>query len=238
MDEVNMHQLTNLFLSTNIDHTMSLIDQLSKRYEIDEDFSGEQNPEGFPQRNFRWLVCGGSGTGKTSMVVENILKGNLKFDKLYIYAKDLFEQKYILLANYYDELAEKMGVPLTDLFEVGNKADDIVDVDDLNKSISNLVIFDDLVNDKDSVVKIKEHFLRGRKQNTSYVYLSQSYFDIPKFLRLQSDYTSVFKYSNKKEIDTIYSRVSAFMEKDEFIKEYNEATAEKFGCYFIDQKVK
>ena len=44
------------------------------------------------------LIVGGSGSGKTSALV-NLISHQLDIDKIYLYAKDLYEAKYQLLIN-------------------------------------------------------------------------------------------------------------------------------------------
>ena len=46
-----------------------------------------------PQWPCRILICGASGTGKTNVLLNLILQ-YLSYDKLFLFAKDLFEPKY------------------------------------------------------------------------------------------------------------------------------------------------
>ena len=55
-----------------------------------------------------------------------------------------------------------------------------------------LIIIDDMIADMDSNKKLSpivtELFLRGRKLNISLVFISQSYFKVPKTIRLNVTY--------------------------------------------------
>ena len=45
-----------------------------------------------------------------------------------------------------------------------------------------------------------ELFIRGRKLNISFVFITQSYFAVPKNIRLNSTHSFVIKIPNKKEL--------------------------------------
>ena len=47
---------------------------------------------------YRILIIGGSGPGKTNALL-NLINNQLYIDKIYLYAKDQYEEKYKLLIN-------------------------------------------------------------------------------------------------------------------------------------------
>ena len=53
----------------------------------------------------------------------------------------------------------------------------------------------DMESNKKLSPKLTELFLRGRKLNISFVFMSQSYFKVPKALRLNK-YNTLFYYKN------------------------------------------
>ena len=53
----------------------------------------------------------------------------------------------------------------------------------------------DMESNKKLSPKLTELFLRGRKLNISFVFMSQSYFKVPKTLRLNK-YNTLFYYKN------------------------------------------
>ena len=67
-----------------------------------------------------------------------------------------------------------------------------------------LVLFDDMIadimtNNKFQVI-IKELFIRSRKLNISLVFITQSYFSVPKEVRLNSTLYLIMKIHNKREL--------------------------------------
>jgi hypothetical protein len=88
---------------------------------------------------------------------------------------------------------------------------------DLNKSFEGqcLIIFDDLVLEKDQS-KICELFIRGRKlgDGVSLCYLSQSYYKIPKTVRLQSNYIILRKISSTRDMNMLLADSSLGVSKD------------------------
>ena len=46
-----------------------------------------------PDRPYRILIVGGSGSGKTNALL-NLMKNQLDIDKMYLHAKDPYEAKY------------------------------------------------------------------------------------------------------------------------------------------------
>ena len=50
---------------------------------------------------------------------------------------------------------------------------------------------------------IKELFIRCRKLNISLVFITQSYFSVPKDVRLNSTHYFIMKINNRKELQNI-----------------------------------
>ena len=76
-----------------------------------------------------------------------------------------------------------------------------------------LIVFDDMIADimtsKKFQAKIKELFIRCRKLNISLVFITQSYFSVPKDLRLNSTHYLIMKINNKRESQNIAINHSA-----------------------------
>ena len=70
-----------------------------------------------------------------------------------------------------------------------------------NKKRKILIIFDDVIgdmlNNKKINPKVTELFIRGRKLNISLVFITQSFFAVPKDIRLNSMYYIIIKIPNK-----------------------------------------
>ena len=70
-----------------------------------------------------------------------------------------------------------------------------------------LIVFYDVIADMEANKKFSpaftELFLRGRKLNISIAFVSQSYFEVPKFIRLNVTHYFIMKIPNKKELQQI-----------------------------------
>ena len=65
---------------------------------------------------------------------------------------------------------------------------------------------------------VTELFLRGRKLNISLVFISQSYFKVPKTIRLNATHYFIMKIPNKNEFQQITSNRSSHIEFKDFMK--------------------
>ena len=90
--------------------------------------------------------------------------------------------------------------------EYSNDMEDVYKIiEDYNpiKKRKVLIIFDDMIvdmiNNKLNPV-VTELFIRGRKLNISIVFITQSYFKVPKDVRLNSTHFFIMKISNKREL--------------------------------------
>ena len=67
-----------------------------------------------------------------------------------------------------------------------------------------MIVFDDMIADMLSNKRlspiITELFIRGRKMNIFLVFITQSYFAVPKNIRLNSIHYFVMKIPNKREL--------------------------------------
>ena len=65
-----------------------------------------------------------------------------------------------------------------------------------------LIVFDDMIADMINNKKInpvvRELFIRGRKLNISIAFITQSYFKVPKDVRLNSTHFFIMKISSRK----------------------------------------
>ena len=80
---------------------------------------------------------------------------------------------------------------------------------------------------------IKELFIRCRKLNISIVFITQSYFSVPKDVRLNTTHF-IMKINNKRELQNIAINHSADIDYKDFMKIYREYTKEPFNFLTID----
>ena len=95
-----------------------------------------------------------------------------------------------------------------------------------------LCVFDDVVNypDKEQGI-IKEYYVRGRKwgKGISMCYLSQSFYRIPKIIRLQCNYLILLKLGSKRDLNLILGDYGLGADKCELMAIHKEATQIPFN---------
>ena len=114
--------------------------------------------------------------------------------------------------------------------------DDIYgNINDYNSSRKRkiLIIFDDMIadimtNKRFQGIK-KELLIRFRKLNISLAFITQSYFSVPKDVRLNSTHYLIMKINNKRELQNIAINHSADVDYQDFIKIYRECTKEPYN---------
>jgi len=158
--------------------------------------------------NFRLLIVGSSGSGKTTLLMKLLLEKNLiNYNKLYIFAKSLYQPEYrIIQAGFENKLSKNNMLKILNSGdeirdekywknkiikddddnpsiesvaaaikllqskpskldgEFNNSSDMIPDPADLDKSITNLMIFDDIMCDKNQDSSAN-YITRGRSAN-------------------------------------------------------------------------
>ena len=149
------------------------------------------------------MIIADSGSGKTSTLL-NLIKEQNDIDKIYLYAKELSETKYELLIKKRQNAAIKHLNNPNAFIECCNTMDDVYeDIDDYNPNRKRkiLIVFDDMMADimtnKEFQAIIKELFIRCRKLNVSLVFITQSYFTVPKDVRLNSTHCLIMKINSK-----------------------------------------
>ena len=151
---------------------------------------------------YRILLIGPSGSGKTNVLLNLIQKQNndSPIDKIYSYAKDLSESKYLLLIKKCEDAGIKNLNYPSAFIEYSNAMDDVynnIDHYNLKRKRKVLIVFDDMIADimtnKRFQAIIKELFIRCRKLNISLVFITLAYFSVPKEVRLISTYYLIMR---------------------------------------------
>ena len=111
------------------------------------------------------------------------------------------------------------------------------DIEDYNpgKKLKILIVFDDMIadmiNNKKLNPVVTELFIRGRKLNISTVFITQSYFKVPKDVRLNSTLFFIMKIPNKRELQKIPLNHSSDIDFKDFIKIYKKRNAEPYSFF-------
>ena len=151
-----------------------------------------------PDHPYRILIIGGSGTEKTNALL-NLISNQQDIDKIYLYAKDPYEDKYQYLINK----RESVGINhLNDpkaFIEYSNYMHSVyknIDNYNLNKENKILIVFNDMIADMINNKKLNSIV----KLNISFIFITQSYFKVPKDVRNNSTHFFIMKIPNKREL--------------------------------------
>ena len=104
-----------------------------------------------------------------------------------------------------------------------------------------LVVFDDMladmINNKKLNAIVTELFIRCRKLNISLVFISQSYFNVPKDVRNNSTHFFIMKNPNKRELQQIAINHSSDITNKDFIEIYRKCTDKPYSFLVIDTTI-
>ena len=92
----------------------------------------------------------------------------------------------------------------------------------------------DIINNRrlDSIVT--ELFIRGRKLNIFLVFITQSYFKVPKDLRLNTTHFFIAKIPKKRELQQIAINHSSDISTKDFINIYKKCTDKPYSFIVIE----
>ena len=189
------------------------------------------------------LIIGGSGSGKANLLL-NLIKeqdsDNL-IDKIYLYAKDLHDPKYKFLIKKREDVGIKYLNDPKAFTEYSAYMEDVYNnINDYNPNRKRkiLIVFDDMVADiianKKFHAIIKEIFIRCRKLNISLVFITQSYFSVPKEVRLNCTHHLIMQNHDKTELQLIAINHSADIDYIDFVTIYRKCTGEPDSFLTID----
>ena len=159
-----------------------------------------------PHHPYRILIIGGSGSRKTKALINSINEKN-NIDKIYLYAKNLSKPKYEFLIKKRENVGIKHLNDPNVFVECSNTMDDfyknINDYKPIRKR-KKLTVFDDMIADimtnKKFQAMVKKLFIRCRKLNISLVYTTQSYFSVPKDVRLNLTRYFFMRINSRREL--------------------------------------
>ena len=148
-------------------------------------------------------------------------------NKIYLYVKDLYEAKY----QYLIKILEKVGIDHHNdpraYIEYSNDMRNVYkNIGDYNPDSENKIwtvsdnMIADMINNRrlDSIVT--ELFIRGRQLNIFLVFITQSYFKVPKDLRLNTTHFFIAKIPKKRELQQIAINHSSDISTKDFINIY------------------
>ena len=208
----------------------------------------------FP-KSIRDIIIGKSGCGKTTLLLNLLFRpGWLDYNNLCVFGKSLFQPEYKILKtaleenlpkeyilrlfNMRDEIQNSQIPPSAVVQEraktIFETASDVPDPRELNPEDKNLMIFDDLLLEKQN--KCESYYIRGRHSNVDCFYLSQNYFKLPRqTIRENANFICLFSQDKRKNINHIYNdHVGDDMAKDEFRKFCYKYWLKPFGFAVID----
>lgn len=186
-------------------------------YHLDEAKSSKNNNHpASPTFPFRLLICGGSDSGKTNMIL-NLLLGNkiqrlhkkrkggryIKNDDLVLIGKHIHEPKWVLVKNCYEIFAnapEAIRENVTFQALKCNKPSAIPDVTKFSPNRNTVVVFEDLCTESKKIQdRIVPYFISGRHQGISSIYVSQKYTQTPKIIRENITHLALFRGAGSQD---------------------------------------
>ena len=191
-----------------------------------------------PDHPNRILIIGGSGSGKANSLF-NLINQQPNIDKIYLYAKDPYEAKYQFLIKKREDVGTKHFNDSKAFIEYSNNMDDIyknIEEYNPNKKRKILTVFDymiaDMLNNKNLNPIVTELFIRGRKLNISLVFITQSYFAVPKDIRLISKHYFIMKILDKRELQQIVFNHLSDIDFQDFMNLYKKCSEKQYSFFY------
>lgn len=177
----------------------------------------------------RIAVIGSSGCGKSNILLNLILQINA-FQKIYMFVKSPEEPLY---AFFIDEIRKIEAMLDEEILFVSSSLEDLPVLDSLDPKVTHLLIFDDIITEALSKLKnVSDMWVRGRKRNVTSIFLSQSYFHIPKLIRSNTS-VFIFKQLTKKDLSLVISDFTLNKTANELLEMYRKCDTSNISSFFM-----
>ena len=190
---------------------------------VDKDFKNH-----FILPNSRIALIGGSGVGKTNVLMELLHRKNGAFYEIIIFTSNPDEP---LLKQL------KEDIPEVQIYT------DINDVPDLKTFSADakkekLIVFDDFITlKKKDMKKVEDYAIASRKYGFTSLYMLQNYTSCPKLIMRQIEYFILFKLNDTATIINIIRNHNIDqIPKEIFMKMYLMATSQPRQFFMLDIK--
>ena len=178
--------------------------------------------------NQHFLICGGTGTGKTNALYSYLLETSKPKNGTFKHIFVVYKTEEPL----YEDLKEQLGKGISFYKSIA----ELPSVDEFPDAIVNdfkhqyLVVLDDCVNDKakHDYVKVKNYFTYGRKKGITLGYLTQSFFDADGFIRKQMSYLLLLSIKGRTDLNNILREFGSLQcDPKELYRIFKTATEKK-----------
>ena len=197
--------------------------------------------------NQHFLICGGTGTGKTNALYSYLLETSKPKNGTFKHIFVVYKTEEPL----YEDLKEQLGKGISFYKSIA----DLPSVDEFQDAIVNdfkhqyLVVFDDCVNQKDklSYTKVNNYFTYGRKKGITICYLTQSFYAADGFIRKQMSYLLLLSIKGRTDLNNILREYGSLQcDPKELYRIFKTATEKhgdempllKINCSQVDNNVK
>ena len=116
--------------------------------------------------------------------------------------------------------------------------EEVTPVEELDGDASKVVVFDDIKIDSRHMEPIKEYFSLSRNHNCNCIYLTQSYYDAPKYIHRNTKAFCLFHGLHNRHIRHIADDHSSSISREEFTDVYRKPTCEPYTFMFLDKTSK
>lgn len=161
------------------------------------------------------LLIGGTGRGKSNLLLNLLFNKDcmMTYDRIYMIVRDVTEDKNQYLLQHFNDIKAKIKKKTGRDIDVFTLSDDLADIPDLNspehKGRQNLLILDDLISiEAKNQKQVVDYYIRSRKQNFSCLYLTQSFFAVPKTIRQNTTYFFLFEIPSRRELVNLYQDIA------------------------------
>lgn len=171
------------------------------------------------------VIVGGTGSGKTNTAI-NFVEHVNAFDRFFIFTANKKEPLYASLEHKLREVEKASNTKILTIHDDFTTVPTLKSLEDEMKDKTSIVIFDDcILADRKAKKNMEEYFMRARKANATCLLLSQSYYDIPIFIRKNAQYfffKGGLKANDLKRILTEHNTMG--VDADTLIRIYNDVT--------------
>ena len=179
--------------------------------------------------NSRIALIGGSGAGKTNVLMEFLHRKEGAFYEIIIFTSNADEP---LLRQL------KTDIPEVQIYTNIQDVPELKSFDPKDASHEKLIVFDDFIAlPKKDMKKIEEYAIASRKYGFTSLYMLQNYTSCPKIIMRQIEYFILFRLNDNVTINNIIKNHNIDqIPKDLFMRMYLTATNEPRHFFLLDVK--